>query len=84
MTLPIIMLTSKLLIKEVSGEKVASSAQMFAMAVFIGFSGLITPLITSFLASSIGYDMTLYLVAIFSIVPLLLIFYYKKIDQKIS
>ena len=83
-TLPIIMLTSKLLIKEVSGEKVASSAQMFAMAVFIGFSGLITPLITSFLASSIGYDMTLYLVAIFSIVPLLLIFYYKKIDQKIS
>ena len=83
-TLPIIMLTSKLLIKEVSGEKVASSAQMFAMAVFIGFSGLITPLITSFLASSIGYDMTLYLVGIFSIVPLLLIFYYKKIDQKIS
>ena len=83
-TLPIIMLTSKLLIKEVSGEKVVSSAQMFAMAVFIGFSGLITPLITSFLASSIGYDMTLYLVAIFSIVPLLLIFYYKKIDQKIS
>ena len=83
-TLPIIMLTSKLLIKEVSGEKVASSAQMFAMAVFIGFSGLITPLITSFLASSIGYDMTLYLVAIFSIVPLLLIFYYKKINQKMS
>lgn len=83
-TLPIIMLTSKLLIKEVSDEKVASSAQMFAMAIFIGFSGLITPLITSFLASRIGYDMTLYIVAIFSIVPLLLIFYYHKIDQKMS
>lgn len=81
-TLPIIMLTSKLLIREVSDEKVASSAQMFAMAVFIGFSGLITPLITSFLANAIGYDMTLYVVAAFTIVPFLLIFYYRKIDQK--
>lgn len=83
-TLPIIMLTSKLLIKEVSDENIASSAQMFAMAVFIGFSGLITPLITSFLATHIGYDMSLYVVAVFSIVPLLLIFYYRKIDQKMT
>lgn len=81
-TLPIIMLTSKLLIKEVTDEEVASSAQMFAMAVFIGFSGLITPLITSFLSKMIGYDNTLYSVAAFTIIPLLLIFLYQYLDKK--
>ena len=48
-TLPIIMLTSKVLVKEITPQKLFSSAQMFAMAVFIGVSGLITPLITSYL-----------------------------------
>lgn len=81
-TLPIIMLTSKLLIKEVTPANVCSSAQMFAMAVFIGFSGLITPLITSFLCEHIGYDLTLYGVAGFAVVPLLLIFLYRHLDQK--
>lgn len=79
-TLPIIMLTSKLLIKEVTDQSVASSAQMFAMAIFIGFSGLITPLITSFLSKQIGYDHTLYVVAGFTIVPLLLIFWYRSLN----
>lgn len=80
-TLPIIMLTSKLLIKEVTPQHVCSSAQMFAMAVFIGGSGLITPLITSFLCEHIGYDATLYCVAAFAILPLGLIFLYHRIDQ---
>ena len=35
-TLPIIMLTSKVLVKEITPQKLFSSAQMFAMAVFIG------------------------------------------------
>lgn len=81
-TLPIIMLTSKVLIKEVTPKELASSAQMFAMAIFIGVSGLITPLITSFLSNMFGYDMTLYIVAGFAIVPLLCIFMYLKIQKK--
>ncbi|QSI27943.1 MFS transporter [Erysipelotrichaceae bacterium 66202529] len=81
-TLPIIMLTSKVLIKEITPEKLFSSAQMFAMAVFIGVSGLITPLITSYLSKAFGYDWTLYIVAAFSIIPLLLIFYYVHHFQK--
>ena len=55
---------------------------MFAMAVFIGVSGLITPLITSYLSKAFGYDWTLYIVAAFSIVPLLLIFTYVHHFQK--
>ena len=80
--IPIIMLTSKVLIKEITPEKLFSSAQMFAMAVFIGVSGLITPLITSYLSKAFGYDWTLYIVAAFSIIPLLLIFYYVHHFQK--
>lgn len=75
-TLPIIMLTSKVLIKQITPKQLFNSAQMFAMAVFIGISGLITPLITSYLAKSFGYDITLYLVAGFAILPLLLTYAY--------
>ena len=77
-TLPVIMLTSKLLIKKITPESMFHSAQMFAMAVFIGVSGLITPLITSRLAESFGYDTTLYIVAGFTMIPLILIFIYMK------
>lgn len=72
-TLPVIMLTSKVLIKAETPRELSSSAQMFAMAVFIGFSGLVTPLITSALSDAFGYDMTLYIVSGFSLVPLLVI-----------
>lgn len=83
-TLPIIMLTSKVLIKEVTPKQLTSSAQMFAMAIFIGVSGLITPLITSYLSDTFGYNMTLYLVAAFSVVPLLVIFVYLKLHKSPS
>lgn len=81
-TLPVIMLTSKVLIKEITPEELFSSAQMFAMAIFIGVSGLVTPLITSYLSDMFGYDLTLYLVAGFAILPLFLIFIYLHIRKK--
>lgn len=81
-TLPIVMLTSKVMIKEITPQKLQSSAQMFAMAVFIGVSGLITPLITSYLSENIGYDHTLYSVAAFTLLPLALIFLYLKTNKK--
>lgn len=81
-TLPIIMLTSKVLVKAVTPSELASSAQMFAMAIFIGVSGLITPIITSYLSNLIGYNATLYWVAAFSIVPLACIFLYLHVQRK--
>lgn len=81
-TLPIIMLSSKVLIKEVTPKSLCSSAQMFAMAIFIGVSGLFTPLITSFLSKQYGYNSTLYMVAGFAIVPFLIILYYRKHKKK--
>lgn len=80
-TLPIIMLTSKVLVNDITPEKLSSSAQMIAMAIFIGFSGLFTPVITSYLSKSFGYNSTLWIVAFFSIVPFLLALYYRKIKD---
>ena len=80
-TLPIIMLTSKVLISDITPKELSSSAQMFAMAVFIGLSGLLTPIITSYLSNQFGYNLTLWVTAIFSIAPFLLSLYYKKIKD---
>lgn len=81
LTLPVIMLTSKVLIKEITPKELFSSAQMFAMAIFIGVSGLVTPIITSYLSDMFGFDLTLYLVAGFAVLPLFLIFIYLHIRK---
>ena len=71
-TLPLVLLASKELIRSISEASTASSAQMFAMAVFIGGSALITPLLTSVMVSWIGYDPTLYAISAFCLLPLIL------------
>ncbi len=77
-TLPLIMMTSKILIKKVSSEQLFHSAQMIGMAIFIGISSLITPIITSYLCKVFGVDTTLYIIAVFSIIPLLMIYHFMK------
>ena len=82
-TLPIIMLSSKILIKEITPRKLFSSAQMFAMAIFVGVSGLLTPIITSYLCKRIGYDMTLYMIAAFTLLPVVLILWYLHLRKQV-
>lgn len=81
-TLPLVMLTSKLAVTQVTSKDVSNSAQMFAMAVFMGGSALITPLITAPLANVFGYDITLYIIAGFAIVPFIGIYVYDKVLQR--
>ncbi len=71
-TLPVIAYTSKIIMDELS-EDLKASSQMLAMAVFIGGSAFITPLITSRLIQWIGFDMTLYACAIFALFPFILL-----------
>lgn len=78
-TLPLIMVTSKLLIGQTANSTATNSAQMFAIGFFMGGSALITPLITAPLSANIGYDKTLWIVAIFALVPLLCVhFFFQK------
>lgn len=81
-TLPIIMLTSKIFIKEVAPTSLYATAQMLAMALFMGVSGIITPLFTSYVSHSIGYDATLYIVASFAVIPMVFLFWYQKLNRK--
>lgn len=77
-TMPMVLLSSKFLIKKVSAEAVAGSAQMFAMAVFVGISALLTPLICAPLVENLGHDVTLYGIAAFCLIPLALTLIYAR------
>lgn len=77
-TMPMVLLSSKFLIKEVSAEAVAGSAQMFAMAVFVGISALLTPLLCAPLVEHLGHDVTLYGIAAFCLIPLALTLIYAR------
>lgn len=77
-TMPMVLLSSKFLIKEVSAEAVAGSAQMFAMAVFVGISALLTPLICAPLVEHLGHDVTLYGISAFCLIPLALTLIYAR------
>ncbi len=77
-TLPLILLTSKFLIHDVTDENVGNSAQMFAMAIFIGGGSLFAPLLSSFFIDQFGYDATLYGISAFCLLPLLLCHWIKE------
>lgn len=80
-TLPVIAYTSKMIFLEVC-PSLKASAQMLAMAVFIGGSALVTPLITSVLIKMIGYDISLYICAFFTTLPLLLLSFKNRVVKK--
>lgn len=80
-TLPVIVYTSKMIFDEIC-PNLKASAQMMAMAVFISGSAFVTPLITSVLASFLGYDMTLYICGVFTLIPFLLLFYKKHVMKE--
>lgn len=80
-TLPVIAYTSKMIFDELTPQLKASS-QMLAMAIFIGGSAVVTPLITSQIAQVLGYDMTLYICGVFAILPLFLLLFKKRVMNK--
>lgn len=77
-TMPIILLTSKYLICDTVDPETANSAQMFAMAVFVGGSALITPLLTAYLIQCFNYDLTLYIISVFCMVPFFIAYFSLK------
>ncbi|MDD3049279.1 MAG: MFS transporter [Bacilli bacterium] len=77
-TLPVIAYTSKIILEQIC-PKLKASSQMLAMAIFIGGSAFVTPIITSFVAEWVGYDCTLYLWGAFALLPFLLLLLKKRI-----
>lgn len=81
-TLPLIMLSSKFLFQSVTKKELFNTAQMFAMAVFVGGSMFLTPIITSFLSDVLGYNMMLYGISIFTVIPFILSTLYTRMQNR--
>lgn len=77
-TLPIVALVSKLIIENICESSLRSSAQLFALAIFVGLSGLLTPLISSALIDWLGYDLTLYVFAAANLAPFAFLIGFRK------
>ncbi|HIR16007.1 MAG TPA: MFS transporter [Candidatus Onthosoma merdavium] len=77
-TLPIVALVSKLIIEDICESSLRSSAQLFALAIFVGLSGLLTPLISSALIDWLGYDLTLYVFAAANLAPFAFLIGFRK------
>lgn len=72
-THPIIVLTSKKLIQKISDPKLASTTQMVGFAVYMGFSGFVSPIMGNILIENIGTTITLFIYASLAIVPFFLL-----------
>ncbi|CQR23717.1 major facilitator superfamily sugar transporter [Streptococcus varani] len=68
LTTPIILITSKFLIAELVPVNLQSSSQMIAMSIYMGGSSLLTPLISGYLGSWLGFNLTLALYAFLALV----------------
>ena len=78
-TFPIALYCTKHMIDEITPKKYKSTSLMFSSSFYMGLSLLIMPILTSQLTKIYSYDITLRIVASFSIIALLLILYLKKI-----
>ena len=77
-THPIIVLTSKVLIQEVTPKQLAASAQIVGFAIYFGISGFITPILASWLVEGLDYNVTCWFFAAIAILPILLILKMRK------
>lgn len=77
-TFPLLMITSKALVFGESPDHMRSSGQMLALSIYSGIGATITPLITAFFIEQGGIDFSLVVLASFMVIPLILIFLYRK------
>lgn len=69
-TFPLIMITSKTLIDQVTPPHMRASGQTIAGAMYAGMSALITPIVAGTLVTKMGIDVTFFIFAILGIIPL--------------
>ncbi len=70
LTFPLIMITSKTLVDDVTPPRLRSSGQTVALSIYVGIPMLITPILSGFFIRTFGVDMTLLFFAAIAILPL--------------
>lgn len=78
-TYPLIMITSKTLVDDTTPVELRASGQTIASAFYVGFSLLIAPVLSGFLADAFGLDLTLAIFGLSGLIAIFLCGVYKKI-----
>lgn len=72
LTFPLIMITSKTLVDDVTPPRLRSSGQTVALSVYVGIPMLITPILSGLLIRTFGVDATLMFFGFLALIPLFL------------
>lgn len=79
---PLILISSKKIIDEISDKNIKGSSQLIAMSIFTGLSSMIVPAIAGTLTMKVGIDLTLLLEGLLGVIAFVLIYVLKKINNK--
>ncbi|MPN64687.1 hypothetical protein SDC9_212463 [bioreactor metagenome] len=79
---PLILISSKKIIDEISDKNIKGSSQLIAMSIFTGLSSMIVPAIAGTLTMKVGIDLTLLLEGLLGVIAFGLIYVLKKINNK--
>jgi len=82
-TFPLLWVSTKTVIDEVSPLQLRTTGQQQAAAVFGGGSGLVAPLLCGVMIKYFRYDITLYGISLSCIIPLLLLYYFNKMKKAV-
>ncbi len=83
-TFPLITISTKMLVDEASPPNLRTSGQQLAASVYGSGSLLLVPSICGILIKQFSYDVTLFLIAGFSLLPGALLLYYRKLKTENS
>ena len=82
-TYPFITLSSRILFAEIANhnKNLKTSTQLIAASIYLGVSALLTPVLCGYLVMQIGHDMTLYVLAGFLLIVLMIAYTNRKLIQ---
>ncbi|WP_232505388.1 MFS transporter [Erysipelothrix larvae] len=80
-TTPLVLITSKILIFNLSDTRLKSSSQLVALSIFTGVSSLLMPTVASALSTIVGINKTLFCVALLGVFASILIPKLKQICE---
>lgn len=84
-TYPLITLSSRVMVSAICKEgNLKTSTQMIASGIYLGVSALVSPLLCGYLVDLMGSSMTLYVLGGFLIIPLWIMYHYRKSLKEIN
>ena len=78
-TFPIVVFCSREEFDNLIDEKLKTTAQMFAMSLYMGVSLFVMPIVCNWLVNRIGYDTSLFVLSSMGLLTIMLLCIYKKI-----